>query len=320
MKEFQAAFLKSFLNSLRPEFMDSDKFDDSTMSPETKRTIGRIADYFYASDDLTKKRMSQYSNDPYIMQGLRHGMLNYRMVNEVLKLDDSNKSLEEVSQSEGNVGRDIKMILGSFKVNRLEDGGYRVTDIYDFENNNDYFRENFPAVTEFLDDLGVEVDNNAFEVMAGAYQSATDGSFYPIARALGETFISDENRPEEGSSTFVDFTIPKEDTVSSVPMPISRPEEVMLQVENYKFPTDPMDADRKNFLDKMLDFLIPSAQAGTINDNVKPLNDLQLFNKLKKGGYEPFPMDGNDEYGRMNDAQRAIVDMGESILESDMDD
>jgi hypothetical protein len=268
MKEFQAAFLKSFLNSLRPEFMDSDKFDDSTMSPETKRTIGRIADYFYASDDLTKKRMSQYSNDPYIMQGLRHGMLNYRMVNE---------ALEEVSQSEGNVGRDIKMILGSFKVNRLEDGGYRVTDIYDFENNNDYFRENFPAVTEFLDDLGVEVDNNAFEVMGGAYQSATSGSLYPIARALGETFISDENRPEEGSSTFVDFTIPKEDEVST-------------------------------------------AEAGTINDNVKPLNDLQLFNKLKKGGYEPFPMDGNDEYGRMNDAQRAIVDMGESILESDMDD
>ena len=314
MKEFQAAFLKSFLNSLRPEFMDSDKFDDTSMSPETKRTIGRIADYFYKTDAITEKRKKQFASDPYIMQGLRHGMLNYRMVNEVLKLDDANKSLEEVSQSEDNIGRNIKMILGSFKVNRLEDGGYRVTDIYDFQNNNDFFRENFPAVTEYLDELGVEVDNNAFEVIGGAYQSATTGSFYPIARALGETFIPDTERPEEGASTFVDFTIPKEDEVLDIPMPSSRPEEVMLQVENYRFPTDPMDADRKNFLDKMLNFLIPSAEAGTLNDNVKILNDLQTFNKLKKGGYEPFPMDGNDEYGRLNDAQRAIVDMDEAEI------
>lgn len=269
MKEFQTAFLKSFINSLRPEFMDSDKFDDTTMSPETKRVIARIADYFYSSDEVTAKRKKQFANDPYISSGIRHGMLNYRMVNHVLGLNDDNKSLDEVAGSDDNVGRNIKMILGSFKVNRLEDGGYRVTDIYDFQNNNDYFRENFPAVTEFLDEMGIEVDNNAFEVIGGAYQSATEGSFYPLARAVGETFIPDTERPEEGASTFVDFTIPKEDEVFDVPMPSPRPQEVMLQVENYTFPNDPMDSDRKNFLDTMLNLIFPRAEASTLPPKIE---------------------------------------------------
>ena len=315
MKEYQAAFVRSLVNSIRPEFMDSERFDDASLSPEFIGTLRRVADYYYSSDAVTKKRMSEYSGNRNIVEGLSNGQINYEMVDELLGLDNYFDNPEYQGS-----GTDIKMILGSFKVNRQDDGSYRVTDIYDFSNENDYFRKNFPAVTEFLDDLDVEVDNNAFEVMGGAYQSATSGSLYPIARALGETFMPDDRSPEEGGSTLVDFTIPKEDEVLDIPMPSERPEEMMLQVENYKFPTDPMDADRKNFLDKMLNFLIPSAEAGTINDNVKILNDLQTFNKLKKGGYEPFPMDGNDEYGRMNDAQRAIVDMGESILESDMDD
>ena len=309
MKEYQAAFVRSLVNSIRPEFMDSERFDDTSLSPEFIGSLRRVADYYYSSDAVTKKRMSEYSGNRNIVEGLSNGQINYEMVDELLGLDNYFDNPEYQGS-----GTDIKMILGSFKVNRQDDGSYRVTDIYDFSNENDYFRKNFPAVTEFLDELDVEVDNNAFEVMGGAYQSATSGSLYPIARALGETFISDENRPEEGSSTLVDFTIPKEDEVLDIPLPSERPEEMMLQVENYKFPTDPMDADRKNFLDKMLNFLIPTAEAGTINDNVKPLNDLQLFNKLKKGGYEPFPMDGNDEYGRMNDAQRAIVDMDESEI------
>ena len=289
MREYQAAFLKSFLNSLRPEFMDSDKFDDSTMSPETKRTIGKVADYYYGSDEITEQRKKQFANNPKILRGLEDGMVNYEMVSNLLNLSN----FIETEEYQG-AGTEIKMILGSFKVNRLEGGGYRVTDIYDFENNQNYFKKNFPAVTEFLDDLGVEVDNNAFEVMAGAYQSATDGSFYPIARALGETFISDENRPEEGSSTFVDFTIPKEDTVSSVPMPISRPEEVMLQVENYKFPTDPMDQDRKNFLDKMLDFLIPSAQADEPVAQSDELTFGQAFAQAREDKLDIFSYKGKE--------------------------
>ena len=32
-------------------------------------------------------------------------------------------------------------------------------------------------------------------------------------------------------------------------------------------------------------------------------------------GKNPFPMDGNDEYGRMNDAQRKIADMDLSELD-----
>ena len=164
MKEFQAAFLKSFLNSLRPEFMDSDKFDDTSMSPETKRTIGRIADYFYSSDEVTAKRKRQFANDPEILKGLSNSQVNYAMVNKLLNLDSYFKDEEYQG-----AGTDIKMILGSFKVNRLDDGGFRITDIYDFSNNNDFFRKNFPAVTEYLDEIGVEVDNNAFEVIRLRY-------------------------------------------------------------------------------------------------------------------------------------------------------
>jgi len=264
MKEFQTAFLKSFLNSLRPEFMDSDKFDDTSMSPETKRVIARIADYFYSSDEVTAKREKEFANNPEILEGMSNGQVNYAMVNKLLNLDSYFKDEEYQG-----AGTDIKMILGSFKVNRLDDGGYRITDIYDFSNNNDFFRKNFPAVTEYLDEIGVEVDNNAFEVIGGAHESATEGSFYPLARALGESFMSDEKSPEEGGSTLVDFTIPKEDEVFDIPMPSPRPEEVMLQVENYTFPNDPMDSDRKNFLDKMLNLIFPMAEASTLPPKIE---------------------------------------------------
>tara|TARA_A200000113_G_scaffold198153_1_gene190089 strand:+ start:1086 stop:2021 length:936 start_codon:yes stop_codon:yes gene_type:complete len=288
MKEYEAAFIKSLLNSIRPEFMDSERFDDASLSPEFIGTLRRVADYYYSSDAVTKKRMSQFSGNKEIVDGLSNGQVNYEMVDELLGLDNYFKD-EEYQGS----GTDIKMILGSFKVNRQDDGSYRITDIYDFSNENDYFRKNFPAVTEYLDDLGVEVDNNAFEVMGGAYQTATTGSFYPIARALGETFMPDDRSPEEGGSTLVDFTIPKEDEVLDIPMPSGRPEEMMLQVENYRFPTDPMDADRKNFLDKMLNFLIPSAEADELDTQAVDFIGLKSgklpeFNEDMARGYEGY--------------------------------
>tara|TARA_A100000171_G_C2120138_1_gene140285 strand:- start:271 stop:1215 length:945 start_codon:yes stop_codon:yes gene_type:complete len=314
MEEYKSVFIKSLINSILPEFMDSDRFDDESLSPEFKGTIRKIADHYYKSDAVTEQRKKQYKSEPDIVEGLSNGQINYSMVNKFLGLDSYFQNPEYQGK-----GTDIKMILGTFKVNRTDDGGYRVTDIYDFSNNNNYFRKVLPSVADLFDDMGINYDNNMFEVMAGGAGSIKYGA-YPLARSLAEIFMPDTKPPEEGGATLVDFTIPPEDEVVDIPLPIQRPDEVMLTAEAYRFPTDPMDSDRKNFLDKMLNFIFPEAEAGTINDNVKPLNDLQLFNKLKKGGYEPFPMDGNDEYGRMNDAQRAIVDMGESILESDMND
>lgn len=302
MEEYKSVFIKSLINSILPEFMDSDRFDDESLSPEFKATIRKIADHYYKSDAVTEQRKKQYRNNPLVLQGLQNGQINYEMVNTLLGLDSYFNNPEYQGK-----GTDIKMILGTFKVDRTDDGGYRVTDIYDFENNNNYFKKALPSVAEMFDDMGINYDNNMIEVMTSAVGSIKHGA-YPLARSLGEMFMPDGKTPEEGGATLVDFTIPPEDEVIDIPLPIQRPDEVMLTAEAYRFPTDPMDSDRKNFLDKMLNFIFPEAEAAD-NDNFKPLNDLQTFAALKKGGYEPFPMDGLDEESRLSPSARAIVDM-----------
>ena len=282
--------------------MDSDRFDDESLSPEFKATIRKVADYYYKSDAVTKQRKKQYQNNPLVLQGLQNGQINYEMVNTLLGLD----SYFDNPEYQGK-GTDIKMILGTFKVDRTDDGGYRVTDIYDFENNNNYFKKALPSVAEMFDDMGINYDNNMIEVMTTAVGSIKHGA-YPFARSLAEMFMPDGKTPEEGGATLVDFTISPKDEVINIPLPIQRPDEVMLNAEAYRFPTDPMDSDRKNFLDKMLNFIFPKAEAAD-NDNFKPLNDLQTYSVLKKGGYEPFPMDGLDEESRLSPSARAIVDM-----------
>jgi len=80
-----------------------------------------------------------------------------------------------------------------------------------------------------------------------------------------------------------------------------------------------MTSKRSGLFSSFMNIVFPQAEAATL-----PINDNGLDDRLKtdlgtqrvmqlKGRGGEFPMDGNDEYGRLNDAQRAIVDM-------DMDD
>lgn len=75
----------------------------------------------------------------------------------------------------------------------------------------------------------------------------------------------------------------------------------------------PMTNKRKSIWDSFTSMLVSEANAaGAANDNVDlvHLNDLRTVRDLYRAGKAPFPMDGNDEYGRMTPAQRAIADEG----------
>ena len=74
-----------------------------------------------------------------------------------------------------------------------------------------------------------------------------------------------------------------------------------------------MTNKRASLWKKFTDMFVSEAQAAGItssNDNLDPrlTRDLSTMRVLQIKGKDPFPMDGNDEYGRMNDAQRAIAD------------
>ena len=258
LKEYQKVYLNAVFNSFAPEYADKDSFGDEDISPETKSFLRGVLDHYYKDDETTAQRLRENADNPEIAQALRNSSVNYSMINKLYNLESYFKN----EQYDGPA-TDVKMILGSFKVDRIDGGGYQVTDVYDFANNENFFKESLPGVADFLDNLGIETDNNLFEVIGGGVQSFKEDSSYPLARSIAEYLMP------EGSdnSMLVNFTVPAKDEVMDLVLPEPRPDLELAEADDYKFPNVPFTEERKGMFDEFMNFIFPPAQASTISDS-----------------------------------------------------
>ena len=181
------------------------------------------------------------------------------------------------------VGERIRTSLGEFALSKV-DGKYVVTDVYDFQ----------PTV-----------DGGLIKTAAIATKQLVTEGLYPAARTMGGYIM-----PEGANNTAADdamrvrIVIPNEPEVIATDYDNDIPE----NATSFVF-QGPMTTKRKSIFDAF----ISTAQAGTLNDNVDLANltDLKTERDLRVGDFKPFPMDGNDEEGRMNEAQRALLESDE---------
>ena len=176
---------------------------------------------------------------------------------------------------------EVRNSLGTFGVTK-ENGQYVVFDTYDYEPRG-----------------GIEV------VKSVVNETLASGSVYPAARFIGGILMPENS---DGSSREdalrVRIKIPNEQNVIDMDFD----NDIEPDAETFVF-EGPMTNKRKTLWDSFTSMLVTPAEAQT-NDNVDlvNVNDLKTSRDLMRAGKAPFPMDGNDEYGRMNDAQRAIAD------------
>ena len=176
---------------------------------------------------------------------------------------------------------EVRNSLGTFGVTK-ENGQYVIFDTYDYEPRG-----------------GIEV------VKSVVNETLASGSVYPAARFIGGILMPENS---DGSSREdalrVRIKIPNEQNVIDMDFD----NDIEPDAETFVF-EGPMTNKRKTLWDSFTSMLVTPAEAQT-NDNVDlvNVNDLRTSRDLMRAGKAPFPMDGSDEYGRMNDAQRAIAD------------
>lgn len=205
--------------------------------------------------------------------------------------DDVMKALggESIFKGEGppkidTIGETLRTTLGNFGVRRTKDG-YEVFDTYDYE----------------------PVHEGGFlSHVEEAYSDFKGGEgLYGAARTMGSYFMPENPDGTSKENVLrVRIRIPNEPEVIDIDFDDDPPPEA----EEFVF-RGPMTNLRKSLWDSFSSAFISQAGAQT-NDNTDPRlqRDLSTVRILQLKGKDPFPMDGNDEYGRMNDAQRALVD------------
>ena len=203
--------------------------------------------------------------------------INYEQMMKVF----GDTSIFERNYDIETVGDELRNSLGTFGITK-ENGQYVIMDTYDFEP-----RGGIEAVKEVVN-----------ETMA-------TGSAYPAARFIGGILMPEgPNEQAAEGALRVRIKIPNEQNV----IDIDFDNDIEPDAETFVF-EGPMTNKRKTLWDTFTSMLVTPAEAQT-NDNVDlvNVNDLSTSRDLMRAGKAPFPMDGNDEYGRMNDAQRAIAD------------
>jgi hypothetical protein len=197
-----------------------------------------------------------------------------------------------------SMAKNINNTLGKFKITMKD--GQRIVDhdAYDFPTElEDRIQKEEGRKANTLDYLkqGYEILTND-EQFAGLNKKVHYG-----AHLAGEYFMPDT----DDDSLKVRIAIPNEPTIIATDYDDDIPE----TANNFSF-SGPMTTKRKSIFDAF----ISSAQAST-NDNVDPIlkNDLSTFRALQVEGKSPFPMDGNDEEGRMNEKQIEIMEGDASV-------
>ena len=258
MRDYQKVFMNAVFNSFLPEFFDSDEM--TSLPPETEAALRKLLDHYYKDEATTQKHIARYEAKGQTTKArfLRSGAINDALVNDYFGTDDFTKNFE----SQGSAS-DIKMILGKFSVRR-ENGGYRITDKYDFSSNTAYLKEYLPEVTETMLEQGYEVGIVRQLQAAVAATEGRDGNFikrnYPIIRTLAGQLMPAADEAEDGSTQEVNIFISDEDRVNE-DFPSPRP--TWFEDENVPpvFPDTAMDSERKGLLDTALDALFPPAEA-----------------------------------------------------------
>lgn len=185
-------------------------------------------------------------------------------------------------------GQDFEtyMSLGEFGLTK-RNNNYFIFDTYDFEP-----MGGFEFLKKFTNDLEGGVSSTAFPEFIGGMLMPENPDGSSREGALKVRI----NIPNEQQLVDMDFD-----------------NDIEPNAETFVF-EGPMTNKRKTLWDKFTGMLITPAEAqtGSSNDNVDlvGLNDLKTSRDLMRAGKAPFPMDGSDEYGRMNAAQRAIADEG----------
>jgi len=208
--------------------------------------------------------------------------IDYKMINEKYNLD----SVMRGNADMGNFMNQIKMALGEFAVTK-ENGQFVIIDKYDFPDVGNW--KEFPELESAADYIGASFSKPSMTEYFGAR--------FIAERTMNESQGADENLR-------VRITLPNEPEVIATDYDNDIPE----NATSFVF-EGPMTTKRKSIFDAF----ISTAQAGTLNDNVDLANltDLSTERDLRVGDFKPFPMDGNDEEGRMNEAQRALLDSDE---------
>lgn len=172
----------------------------------------------------------------------------------------------------------MALALGNFGITK-QNGQYVIFDTYDF---NPTFR----------------ADNG--ETPFDAVKDLIGGDVQPMAQEIAQRLMPDTS----DDNMRVRIVIPNETEVIATDYDNDIPE----NATSFVF-EGPMTTKRKSIFDAF----ISTAQAGTLNDNVDLANltDLKTERDLRVGDFKPFPMDGNDEEGRMNEAQRALLESDE---------
>lgn len=244
-QQYKRTFLKAALNSILPEFIDSDVIDNDSVSPEFIAILRVVADYYYGSDAITQQRIAE-TDDEERKDILRSGGVDYDMVTDLTGGFFSEADLLTEDEAEN-----VNLLLGRFTINRNEDGTYDVTDVYDFSARPEAFsamlRRNSPNLSNALEIFGM--DKGTVGSMMGAVSS---GNLETMATAYGELFMSDQVSPEEGGAQHVRFHIPREDAVDDYhPSPMVN----WFEDSNVEpaFPASVMDSERKGLLDRAIE-------------------------------------------------------------------
>tara|TARA_R110001606_G_scaffold347343_1_gene496638 strand:- start:56 stop:1045 length:990 start_codon:yes stop_codon:yes gene_type:complete len=268
----------------------------------------RLMSNHYFKDDATRnKRMSEFQNEQ-TKDAIANGFVNYEMLNNFGNLGNMFKFKDESNAKAG--AETLKTILGQFTIKAVEEDGvmgYRIYDKYDFNNNTDYFKSVFPEIyqsavedgydtsstTGVLNMVGKSISKN-LETSEGLWKTITAVG-HPISRALAGSFIN-QDEMDEDDKIKIDFFIPANEktqvvsngSVNPIAYPEPRPDD--LDTASAVIPNGPMDDDRASVFQDFMNFIIPKAEASTIEPVVetKPLSFGDTFKQARADGLKEF--------------------------------
>tara|TARA_R100000995_G_C3482594_1_gene124969 strand:- start:1862 stop:2725 length:864 start_codon:yes stop_codon:yes gene_type:complete len=211
--------------------------------------------------------------------------------------DDINKkyNLENVFKQEGmdlsGFENQVKMALGGFIVEK-KNNKIIIHDDYDFPPPGSW------KMYSNLKDFGDYVEASSEDISKAPYFAS---------RFLAERFMAEGDE----KNFAIRIELPEEEQVVN----IDYDDDIPAGAQNYVF-RGAMTNKRKSIWDKFMSMFVSPAEAQS-NDNTDAtdLTDLKNVRIMQLKGRQPFPMDGDDEYGRMNDAQRRIADTDLSDLD-----
>ena len=301
--------INSIVTGLGGESMDVITPDQ--LPGEAVEFLRLMANHYFKDDETRNKRMSEFKSER-TKEAIKNGLVNYEMLNSFANLGDMFKFKDSSAAKEG--AEDLKKILGQFTIKSVEENGvrgYRIYDKYDFVNNEDYFRTIFPDIYEsaredgydtssftgLINMVGKSIQKNLSKNPEGLKQMVTAVG-HPISRAIAGAFIGEDM--DEEDKIKIDFFIPADTKTETVAdgsvnsviypeaFPEARPE--YLERASAVIPNGPMDNERASVFQDFMNFLIPQAQADTVEQVVetKPLTFKQAFAQARSDGLEQF--------------------------------